>query len=120
MKDINGCFNRITTTFLIVLLALSLICTISFWLEEWLNLNNPIMNALWHIYWDVYTVWISVVVAFLNILCACTGIQLTYKVRKAEKKPLINCIVYAGISLLVFVIHCITSDYIFGSVVISV
>ena len=116
----NCHFNKIGTTVLIVLLGLSLICVILFWLEEWFNLNNPVTDMIWHICWKVYPVWICVIVAFLNVLFACADIQLTYKTRKSEKKPFVSSVVYAGISLLSFVGCCITSDYVFGSTIMSV
>ncbi len=117
MKYKDCCINKITITVLIILLGLSLICTMSFWLEQWFNLNNPITTELWCIYWKVYPVWISIIVAFFNILCACTNIQIICGERK---KPFKKWIIYTGISLLAFVSHCITSDYIFGCVIASV
>ena len=116
----NCRFNKIRTTILIVLLGLSLICVILFWLEKWFNLNNPVTDMICRILWQVYPVWICVFVTFLNVLFACADIQHTYKKRKTEKKPFVNSVVYAGISLLSFVGCCITSDYIFGSTIMSV
>ena len=117
MKYKDCCFNRIIITILSILLILSLISTVLFWLEEWLNPNIPVTNAIWQVYWDVYPVWISVIVAFINVLCACIGIQLTYKTRK---KIFISYIIYVVISLLALISQCITSCYIFESVVVSV
>jgi len=116
----NRCFNRIITTILIVLLGISLICIILFWLEEWFNLNNPVTDMIFHICWRIYPVWICVNVAFFNVLCACANLQHKYKTRKSEKKPFINSVVYAGISLLSLIGCCITSDHIFASVIMSV
>ncbi len=120
MKYKNGCFNRITIAVLIVILALSLMCTLSFWLEEWFNFNNPVTNTLQLIYWRVYPVWISVIIAFANVLCAIVGIQLTYKARKTDRKPFVSCLIYASISLAAFITNSVTAYFIFGCVIVSV
>lgn len=120
IKYKDCCFNRLTIIILSFLLILSLISTISFWLEELLNPNISVTIAIWRVYWDVYPAWISVIAAFLNVLCAYTGIQLTYRTREIKKRVFINCIIYEVISLAVMVVHCITSCYIFESVVVSV
>ena len=120
MKFKDGYFNRVTIIVLALLLLISIIFTLSFWLEEWFNFGNPITNTLQNIYWRVYPVWISVIVSFMNILCAVTRIQCTYEKRKENKKAFAGCIAYAVFSFAIFTVSFITSDYVLGSVIASV
>ena len=110
--------SKIIMAILIFLLAISLIGVLLFWLPDIsinisrLVLNNPIIDEVWHIYWNINSYVISIPVVFANVICAIKGLRLVYKEKTSAHKRIIGYWIYTIISSGALVVHWLTFVYV--------
>ena len=110
--------SKIIMVILIFLLAISLIGVLLFWLPDIsinisrLVLNNPIIDEVRHIYWNINFYLIIIPIAFANVICAIKGLRLVYKEKTSTSKRLIGYWIYAIISSGALVVHWLTFVYV--------
>ena len=118
--------NKIIMAVLIFLLVISLTGVLIFWLPDIsvnisrLVLNNPIIDEVWHIYWNINSYVISIPVVLANVVFAVKGLRSMYKEKTSTHKRIIGYWIYTIISSGVLVIHCYTFYYVVKCIIMSV
>ena len=79
--------------------------------------SNPITYSMQRFYDNFLSSQICIFISFINLCYAIMGLHKNYKSQETSKKLLVTYYVYAIISFIVLVIHCISFYYIFGHLV---
>lgn len=80
-------------------------------------LSSQIIYELEHIYWSGIPSLVSIPISFANGIYAIKGLHSIYKEKTSTQKRIIGYLIYMIISLGTVIIHCITFDYVFSSMI---